>query len=91
MKTEHDKFTVDFLSPARGRPPKLHPRTAAQRTADWRRRKNNVNIENLIIQTNELIDSPIITVTSDAKSCIWCGVDQSNCCGICNVGQLGHI
>lgn len=22
--------------------------------------------------------------------CPWCGVERSSCCGICNIGQLGH-
>ena len=33
-----------------------------------------------------------ISVTSDEKdSCAWCGAARSNSCGLCNVGQLGHV
>ena len=33
-----------------------------------------------------------ISVTGDEKgTCTWCGAERLNSCGLCNVGQLGHM
>lgn len=80
MKSEADKFTSEMFSPARGRPPKEHPRSGAQRTREWRNRKK--------IESEKRAP---ITVTRDEKFCCFCGCEQTECCGICNVGQLGHV
>ncbi len=92
MKTEADKFTSEMFSPARGLPPKVHPRSGAERTRDWRTRKNG-NVEKAIQAASKLFEkNEHISVTSDEKAiCGWCGQERSNCCGICSVGQLGHI
>jgi hypothetical protein len=92
MKSQADKFTSEMFNPARGRPPKEHPRSGVQRTRDWRNRKNG-NVEKAISAPSQLFEkSEPISVTSDKKQdCSWCGLERSNCCGICSVGQLGHI
>ncbi|PRC91031.1 hypothetical protein [Solimicrobium silvestre] len=57
MKQACDKFTLDFLTASRGRPPKVNALTAAQRQAQRRERLRNSGKSSLtVILPVELID-----------------------------------
>lgn len=74
MKQTSDKFTAEIFGNRPGRPSKVDAKSGAQRTREHRAKK---------------AAAINVTVTSNFN-CTWCGVDQSACCGICNIGQLGH-
>jgi hypothetical protein len=92
VKTEHDKFTAEMFGNKVGRPPKLHPKSAAQRTRDWRNRKSASGVKALDT-ARQLFQKPSELVSqSDGNSiCNWCGMTHSKCFGICSTGQLGHV
>jgi hypothetical protein len=75
MKQVNDYFTGDLLGNRPGRPRDPNAKPGAQRQREYRQRK-----------------AQKVSVTSDEnKLCAWCGVARSNSCGLCNVGQLGHV
>jgi hypothetical protein len=92
VKTDHDKFTAEMFGNKVGRPPKLHPKSAAQRTRECRARKNTA-VEKAIQSASQLFEkTEVISVASNGNSdCSWCGLERLNCCGICSIGQLGRI
>jgi hypothetical protein len=91
MKTPTDKFTAEMFGNKVGRPPKLHAKSNAQRTRECRARKNS-QVEKAILEASQLFEkTELISVASNVISdCSWCGLERSNCCGICSVGQLGR-
>jgi hypothetical protein len=91
MKTEHDKFTAELFGNKVGRPPKLHPKSNAQRTRECRARKNE-QVEKAIKAASQLFEkTEVVFVASNINSdCSWCGLERLPCCGLCSVGQLGH-
>jgi hypothetical protein len=92
MKTPTDKFTSEMFGNRVGRPPKVHPKSAAERTRDWRNRKKTSGAKALDT-ARQLFKKPAeLASQSDRNSiCNWCGMEHSKCCGICSTGQLGHI
>lgn len=92
MKTSTDKFTAEMFGNKVGRPPKLYPKSNAQRTRECRARKNS-QVEKAILAASQLFEkTEAISVASNVISdCSWCGMEHSKCRGICSTGQLGHI
>jgi hypothetical protein len=74
MKQPSDKFTSEIFGNRPGRPRKVDAKSGAQRTREHRAKK---------------AAAINVTVTSNFN-CTWCGADRAACCGICNIGQLGH-
>jgi len=55
-------------------------------------RPRKVNAKTGSQRTREYRQRKALSVTGDGNSeqCSWCGAQRSSCCGICNIGQLGH-
>jgi hypothetical protein len=80
MKQSTDKFTSELFGNRAGRPSKLYPKTAAERQRDYRAR--------LSVKLKKI---EAIIATRDENLCCYCGCERNECCGICNIGQLGHV